>query len=66
MTEPRSSCALCGGDGHTQSACPWREQEAQRVAADLAANFDKAHQRNNEAFFASMQRQINDHTGASA
>lgn len=64
MTAPNDHCALCGGDGHTQAGCPWRDDEAKRVAADLALNFDKAHQRNNEAFIAAMQRQINDHTGA--
>lgn len=60
MTTARNSCTLCGGNGHNQAACPWRSEstEAQRVAADLALNFDKAHRLNNEAFVKAMEEQI--------
>ncbi|WP_114973379.1 hypothetical protein [Rhodoferax ferrireducens] len=53
-----TSCSHCGqtfGAGnHGSSDC----READRIAADLAANYDKAHRLNNEAFIKSMQEQI--------
>lgn len=51
MTTPYNSCTYCGGTGHAQAACPWREVSPHWVAADLANSTDKRtwHQRNDAA-----------------
>lgn len=43
------------------SIAPPEQRDA--IAADLDYNDDKAHRLNNDAFIASMQKQINDKTG---
>ena len=64
---PPTICRRCDDvidvAAHTLADCESTQQE-KALAADLAANYDKAHRANNEAFARAMQVQINDKTGA--
>ena len=64
---PPTICRRCDDvidvAAHTLAACESAQQE-QALAADIEANYEKAHRANERAFIRAMFDQINDKTGA--